>query len=409
MRVLHLADLHLGVENYGRLDPARGMSSRVMDFLRCLDEAVERAAEVDLVLIAGDIYKTCTPPPTIQREFAARVRRMSRRAPVFIITGNHDVPNAAERASSVDIFSALELEGITVARRPGLHAVPTRAGPVEIAALPFIPESRLKAEEAFKGLTIEESRAEMETALCKRIAQLAERRDPSLPGILMMHYTVRGAVLGGYSGNRALLMPEVQLPLHVVADERFDYVALGHIHRHQCVNPGAQPPVVYPGSIERVDFSEEAEGKGLVIAEVARGRASWQFVPVSARRFVTLRVKAEGEDPTEALVAGVTGRDVAGAVVRVIYTLADGRPPIREGEVRQALADAAFIAGIRRDVAPRQARERNVRLTGLLEPLDALREYLQTRPDLKEREEELIAYAKPLIAEVIEGVEVRHE
>src|SRR5437870_4023370 len=57
IRVLHLADLHLGVENYGRFDPQRGFSSRVGDFLRALDAAVERAADVDLVVIAGDVYK----------------------------------------------------------------------------------------------------------------------------------------------------------------------------------------------------------------------------------------------------------------------------------------------------------------------------------------------------------------
>jgi exonuclease SbcD len=403
VRVLHLADLHLGVENYGRLDPARGVSSRVGDFLQCLDNAVARAADVDLVLIAGDIYKTCTPPPTLQREFALRVRRMSRTTPVFLITGNHDVPNAAERASSVDVFAALEVEGVTVARTPGLRRVETKRGPVEIAALPFLPESRLKAEEEYRGLTIGEIHDQMEEWLTRRIQRMADQRDLSLPGILMVHYTVRGVVLGGYSGNRALLMREVQLPRHVVEDARFDYVALGHIHKHQCLNPGDHPPVVYAGSIERVDFSEEEEEKGFVIAEVARDRTTWQFVPVPARRFVTLRVSADAEEPTEAVVAAVTGRDVAGAVVRVIYTLPEGRPPIREAEVRQALGEAAFIAGIRRDVAPRQARERNVRLTGLLAPLDALREYLQTRPDLKEREEELIAYAKPLIAEVIEG------
>jgi exonuclease SbcD len=409
MRVLHMADLHLGVENYGRFDPARGLSSRIGDFLSCLDVAVERAAEVDLVLIAGDIYKTCTPPPTVQREFAARVRRMSRTTPVFIITGNHDVPNASERASSVDIFAALELEGVTVARTPGLKRVETRGGTVEMAALPFLPESRLKADEEFKELTIGESRERMEEMLTRRLQRLASERDPSIPGILLMHYTVRGTVLGGYSGNRALLMPEVQLPRHVVEDERFDYVALGHIHKHQCLNRGGHPPIVYSGSIERVDFSEEDEEKGFVIAEVARGRTTWEFVPVPARRFVTLKVSVEGEEPTEEVVAGVTGRDVADAVVRVIYSLPEGRPPIREAEVRQALGPAAFIAGIRRDTAPRQARERNVRLTGLLAPLDALREYLQTRPDLKEREEELIAYAKPLIAEVLDNVEVKND
>jgi exonuclease SbcD len=274
---------------------------------------------------------------------------------------------------------------------------------VQIAAQPFLPESRLKAEEDFKGLTIEESRAKMEEMLCRSIDRMAEQRDLSLPGILLVHYTVRGTVLGGYAG-RALLMPEIQLSLSTVTNPAFDYVALGHIHKHQCLNPGQQPPVVYPGSIERVDFSEEEEEKGFVLANVGRGATTWEFVPVPARRFVTLRVDADADDPTEKMLAALSGRDVADAVVRVLYTLPEGRPPIREAEVRQALEEAAFIAGIRREVPRREARERNVRLTGLLPPLDALREYLQTRPDLQPREEELLSYAKPLIAEVTDGM-----
>lgn len=405
MRVLHLADLHLGVESYGRFDPAVGLSSRVVDFLRALDCAVERTPQVDLVLIAGDIYKTCTPPPTLQREFARRVRQMSRAAPVVLITGNHDVPNATSRASSVDIFTALEVDRVTVLRRSDLVRIETRSGPVEIAALPFLPEALLKAQESYKGLSIEQSREKMAELLCERIQTLAERRDLSVPGILLCHYTVSGAVLGGYSGRMASFLPEVQLPLSVVTNDAFDYVALGHIHKHQCLNPGEQPPVVYPGSIERVDFSEEAEEKGFVIADVERGRATWEFVPVPARRFVTVHVNADGEDPTEAVLAALVGRDLSGAVVRVIYSLPEGRPAVHEGRVRQALGEAALVASIRRETPPRQARERNVRLTSQLAPLEALREYLRTRPDLQPREEELLAYAGPLIAEVLQGNE----
>src|ERR1051326_1694335 len=140
IRVLHLADLHLGVENYGRFDPQRGYSSRVGDFLRALDAAVERAAGVDLVSIAGDIYKSPMPSPTVQREVAARVRKLSRSAPVVIIPGNHDVPNAAERATSVDIFAALELEGVFVERRWDVYTIQTRNGPIQVAAHAWLPE-----------------------------------------------------------------------------------------------------------------------------------------------------------------------------------------------------------------------------------------------------------------------------
>ncbi|HJW87988.1 MAG TPA: metallophosphoesterase, partial [Dehalococcoidia bacterium] len=71
MKLLHFSDLHLGVETYGHIDPATGLSSRLGDFLRCLDVVVDRALEgdVDLVLFCGDAYKSRRPEPTEQREF----------------------------------------------------------------------------------------------------------------------------------------------------------------------------------------------------------------------------------------------------------------------------------------------------------------------------------------------------
>ena len=404
IRLLHLADLHLGVENYGRPDPQRGLNSRITDFLRCLDAAVERAREADLALIAGDIYKTCHPTPTVQREFADRIKRMVRQCPVFIVTGNHDVPNAAERASSVDIFSTLEVPGVSVERLWGVHRIETAAGPVQVAAQAFLPESKLKAGEAFKGLSIEETRQKMEEILCGTVQGMAdqvEREAPDLPTILACHYTVRGAQLGGYSG-RALFMNEIQLPLSVVAQPAFDYVALGHIHQHQDLTRGAQPPVVYPGSIERVDLCEEKEERGFVLADVSPGHTTWQHVPTPSRPFLTIRAELAGEEPTEELLAAIApyAPAIAEAIVRIVYTLPDGKLPLREAEVRAALKEAAFLAGIRREIARREARERNTRLTTQLPPLEALKEYLTARPDLKDRTEELLEYARPLIEAV---------
>src|SRR5512147_1353612 len=104
MKILHLADLHLGVENYGRVDPATGLHSRLIDYLDRLDEALALGldAGVDLVLIAGDVYKNRSPNPTHQREFARRLNRLrSAGVPVFILTGNHDISPSLGRAHSV--------------------------------------------------------------------------------------------------------------------------------------------------------------------------------------------------------------------------------------------------------------------------------------------------------------------
>ena len=69
-----------------------------------------------------------------------------------------------------------------------------------------------------------------------------------------------------------MLGADLVLPGSLVRDPRLDYVALGHIHKAQDLNQNAHPPVIYPGSIERVDFGEAADDKFFVIAEVTRGK-----------------------------------------------------------------------------------------------------------------------------------------
>ena len=78
MKILHFADLHLGVESYGRVDPTTGLSSRFLDFLSALDKVVNYAIEnrIDLVLFCGDAYKSREPSQTQQREFAKRINRL---------------------------------------------------------------------------------------------------------------------------------------------------------------------------------------------------------------------------------------------------------------------------------------------------------------------------------------------
>jgi len=105
MKIIHFADLHLGVENYGRPDPATGLSTRMNDFLNVLDELVEYALtnHVDLVIFSGDAYRTREPTQTQQREFARRIGRLaSNNIPVFLLVGNHDLPNAIGRATATE-------------------------------------------------------------------------------------------------------------------------------------------------------------------------------------------------------------------------------------------------------------------------------------------------------------------
>ena len=118
MRILHLSDIHIGVENYGRpatdadvealpahfapgVDRAQyvGVSTRLLDFLGTLDAAVDYAVTggIDLVLFAGDAYKSRDPSQTQQREFARRIARLSEAGiPSFLTVGNHDLPHVRQ-------------------------------------------------------------------------------------------------------------------------------------------------------------------------------------------------------------------------------------------------------------------------------------------------------------------------
>src|SRR3972149_6372656 len=120
MKLLHFADLHIGVENYGRTDPATGLSTRLLDFLAAFDELVDYAieAQVDAILFAGDAYKSRDPSQTHQREFARRIAHLTAAGiPVHLVAGNHDLPSIPGRATALEIFPTLAVQRLSVADR----------------------------------------------------------------------------------------------------------------------------------------------------------------------------------------------------------------------------------------------------------------------------------------------------
>ena len=154
MRILHFSDVHIGVESYGSTDPDTGLSTRLMDFLATFDEVVDFALNnsVDLVLFAGDAYKSRDPSQTHQREFARRIARLSREGvPVFLLVGNHDLPHVASRATALDIFPTLSVPNVTIGDRwtPTSFTPPParcRSSPCPgYAAAPSWPGRRLAA------------------------------------------------------------------------------------------------------------------------------------------------------------------------------------------------------------------------------------------------------------------------
>jgi exonuclease SbcD len=403
VQLLHFADLHLGIENYGRLDPATGLHSRLLDFRDCLatifDTAIERS--VDAVLFAGDLYRTPTPNPTWQREFALQLRRLQQAdIPIVLVVGNHDISAAFGRATSVDVFSALDLTGTHVIRAPLLFTLPTKSGPLQIAGLPWPTRHFLRTHESYRQLPQQDLLREISRLCARQIRDFADRLDADLPAVLVAHVAAAGALFSG-SERTALISSDPALLTSDLANPAFDYVALGHVHRHQDLNPGGHPAVVYSGSSERVDFGEEGETKGFCSISIdgsgGQRVISYEFVPTAARPFVTLDVDiSAAEDPTAAVLEAVHRATLTDAVVRVRYT-ADAGQRVDTDSVRRALeaAGAHYVAAIAAAAVPKE-RLRRVAVPQDASTALALERFIDNRPDLEPHREILERYALQL-------------
>ncbi len=400
IRVLHLADVHIGVENYGSLDPATGLNGRVMDFLRRLSEVVDYALEneVDLVLFAGDAYKSRDPNSTHRREFSRRIMRLADAGiPVILLVGNHDLPAVSKRASSIEVFRTLKVPNVTVANRDELHRVTTKKGDlIQVATVPYPLRQQILAHDDHKDKTIAKLDELVQQMMVDNIQALAQQVDPDLPAVLTGHFSVSAAKLG--SERTVMLGRDVVVLTSVLADTAWDYVALGHIHRHQELNQGRHPPIVYSGSLERIDFGEEKERKGFVIADVQRGHTEWHFHPVAARTFLTIRCDVRDEaDPLAALLATIDRHDVSGAVVRVIIEArAEQEGLLRDADIRRALNEAYYVAAIGKEIERVYRQRLGSESPGELSPADLLALYLESRDTPPEQTRVLLQHAQEI-------------
>jgi exonuclease SbcD len=403
IKILHFADLHIGMENYGRLDPQLGVSSRIRDFLDRLDEVVAYAFDhdADLVIFAGDAFKTRDPDPTQQREFAKRIKQLADKIPVFMLVGNHDVPGMAQKATSVDIFRALDVPNVIIGHKDDSQIVHTKSGDVFLAWVPYPIRNRLLAQEDHRGASIEHLDQSLQSIITTFLEQLTrEAADQKMPRILVGHFSVGGATFG--SERSVMLGRDLVVSLGHLKDSVWDYVALGHIHKHQNLNDS--PPVVYSGSLERIDFGEEVEDKGFCWVELDRGKTTWDFIKVKARSFVTIKVDIrDSGDAVSAVQAKIKSRSLDGAIARVTVKLhAHQEASLRERDIERLLREAGVytIAAITKDVEREVRTPLNTSSPETLTPAQLVERYFLSK---NKSSEEVAQYVKS--AESLFGLE----
>lgn len=381
LTVLHFADAHIDMANYGRHDPESGLPMRVIDFLKSLDTIIDTAIDekVDLVIFAGDAYKDRNPAPTFQREWGRRIIRLSKASiPTILLVGNHDLSPALGRAHAIEEFNTLEIPFIHVVNKPTfLKPEDIDELPVQILALPWISRSGFLAHlglQAGASRKVEQVNEEMENLLTELVQGWFEQIDAELPVIFTAHASIQGAVFG--AERTVMLGSDMVLPGSLVRDPRLDYVALGHIHKPQNLNEDAHPPVIYPGSIERVDFGEVTDDKFFVIAKLERGetKVEWRQL-TDIRPFVDRRlVLVSKEDIDRQLREALPSLEqLEGAIVRLtIEYPRDWEALIDDTSLREYAQDAFEFHLVKHPLVEGRVRIPEDQTVGSMSPIELL-------------------------------------
>ncbi|NEO73832.1 exonuclease subunit SbcD [Moorena sp. SIO3H5] len=402
IKILHLSDIHMGSGfSHGRINPATGINTRLEDFVNTLAKCIDRAITepVDLVLFGGDAFPDATPPPYVQEAFANQFRRLvDANIPTVLLVGNHDQHSQGQGGASLCIYRTLGVPGFVVGDSIETHKIQTDNGLVQVITLPWLTNSTLLSRPDTEGLTL----AEVNQLLISRLEPILEaeirKLDPNLPTVLLGHLMADQARFGA---ERFLAVGKgFTIPLSLLTRPCFDYVALGHIHQHQNLNNSNDPPVIYPGSIERVDFSEEKEDKGYVMIEVSKGHVQWEFCPLSVRPFRTIEVNlAEADDPQSTLLNAIGNETIKDAIVRLIYKLRSEQLDLIDNTAIHESLRPAHHYTIRPELVSQLARPRlpELGIGNSIDPMDALSTYLENRQDLRDIAADMLEAAECLL------------
>jgi exonuclease SbcD len=408
MKLLHFADAHIDMANYGRHDPETGLPFRVLDFLKSLDAIVDAAVseKVDMVIFAGDAYKDRSPAPTFQREWGKRIMRLSQaKIPTLLLIGNHDVSPSIGRAHALQEFATLHVPYVRVLSKIQFLGPKDLWGlPIQVIALPWISRSAFMADYEIQNSDdlLNDVFTQLQDKIIDKIREFTSQADTSLPIILTAHASIEGAKFGGE--RLVMLGNDLVLSGSLVKNPKFSYVAMGHIHKPQDVNEGFQPPVVYPGSIERVDFGEAKEDRYFVIANIEKGKdtqVDWVELK-GVRKIIDRRTTlGSNENVTDALKDALPNpKEMSGAIVRLsVEYPREWDTLIDETALRKYTENSFEFHLVKRPQSESRVRIPEGQVVSSLSPMDLLAQYFDASKakdtdELKKLAQEIISEDK---------------
>jgi exonuclease SbcD len=261
MRILHTGDWHLGRTLEGR--------SRLIEQEAFLDELVQivKDQQVDLVLMAGDVYDSVNPPAAAEAMFYDAAARLTETGcHLAVIAGNHDQPERVAAVSPLVARRGISLVGLPVSEAITVP-VPRTGETAVIAALPYPSEARLS--ELLAG---DADESELRLAYSAKVGilmrQLAGAFRPDTVNLAMSHIYVLGGVES--DSERPIQVGGAYTVDPSALDIGAQYTALGHLHRPQAVKGAGLTR--YSGSPLAYSFSEAGQAKSVMLLDAVPGK-----------------------------------------------------------------------------------------------------------------------------------------
>ena len=284
MKILHLADTHIGYSAYNKLDD-NSINQREVDVFNAFAQVIDYAidSKVNLVLHSGDLFDTVRPSNRAISFAIGQLLRLSNAGiPTVIISGNHETPRLRETGSVFKVFEHIE----------NLHLAYTgkcqtfEFGDLKVHALPHCADKELFEEELD-----------------------AMKPDKKFKfNIAMLHSAVSGLAVFRMNEFNELMATDSQL------NQDWDYVALGHYHEHVEVGKN----IVYAGSTERFGFGQVGQPKGFVLLDLKKKK--WKFHEINIRPMLDLRTidcnGTKADDISTKIQKSIEKADLEGAIAR---------------------------------------------------------------------------------------------
>ena len=411
MKIIHFSDLHIGYARYSKgIDLETGLDNRIIDFLNTFDELVDYALQenVDLVIFAGDAYKDRNPSQTHQREFAKRLLKLTKEnIPIALVVGNHDMPGNKGRATALDIFPTLNLDNITLIDKLKLYELNTKSGtPIQILGMPWIRKGSLisRLSNIKKDITIEDLNKQIIQTLDNSLEIELSNINKSIPCIFSGHLTVMEAKTS--TETLMSIGADYMFPAQFSARPEFEYVALGHVHKDQVLIES--PPVIYSGSLERVDFGEKDDVKGFYVIEIEPKNSQgnrlikYQKIPVSARNFreYIINIPKDTKFPVNIIEKELNSNEIKDSIARItIESTREHYESINDPKIQSILSKAKYLVSTELKLIS-EKKINDIQITENLGIIDSFEKYLENFKEIDDQKRKrLLEFGKNIVNE----------